>query len=282
VGVILEAAAHILEQQGFEGYTTNSIAERAGVSIGSLYQYYPGKDAITIALIEQESAVLLDAVVKAARMDDWADALRSMIRAATEHQLTRPKLARLLDFEEARLPFPAHAVRVGSTIQAAIAEVLKKCPDRSPEDVAVLAYDILAITRGLTDSAGERGETDIGELERRVIRAVFGYLERLVSQRPAIPQLIHPPHLSRQPSLLPDPFQDGLARAIRAFQRLPEPIPRAHLILWNTIILKRLICDIRWNTVIPAATFKRSTRSGRLGSSRPQQDGLFPWHIGRS
>lgn len=178
MGVILEAAAHILEQQGFEGYTTNSIAERAGVSIGSLYQYFPGKDAITIALIEQESAVLLDAVVKATRMDDWADALRSMIRAATEHQLTRPKLSRLLDFEEARLPFPAHAVRVGSTIHAAIAEVLKQRPEHSPEDVSVLAYDILAITRGLTDSAGERGETDIGELERRVIRAVFGYLER--------------------------------------------------------------------------------------------------------
>jgi AcrR family transcriptional regulator len=178
VSIILEAAAHILEQQGFDGYTTNSIAERAGVSIGSLYQYFPGKDAITIALIEQESAVLLDTVVKAARMDDWADALRSMIRGATEHQLTRPKLARLLDFEEARLPFPAHAVRVGSTIQAAIAEVLKKRSESSSEDVAVLAFDILAITRGLTDSAGERGETDIGELERRVIRAVFGYLER--------------------------------------------------------------------------------------------------------
>jgi AcrR family transcriptional regulator len=178
VGVILEAAAHILEQQGFESYTTNSIAERAGVSIGSLYQYYPGKDAITIALIEQQSAVLLDVVVKAARMDDWADALRAMVRGATEHQLTRPKLARLLDFEEARLPFPAHAVRVGSTIQAAIAEVLKKRPECSTEDVSVLACDILAMTRGLTDSAGERGETDIDELERRVIRAVFGYLER--------------------------------------------------------------------------------------------------------
>lgn len=178
VSIILEAAAHILEQHGFEGYTTNSIAERAGASIGSLYQYFPGKDAITIALIEQESALLLDAVVKAARMEDWADALRSMIRAATEHQLTRPKLARLLDFEEARLPFPAHAVRVASTIHAAIVEVLKKRPERSSEDIAVLASDILAITRALTDSAGERGETDIGELERRVIRAVFGYLER--------------------------------------------------------------------------------------------------------
>ena len=178
VGVILEAAARILEEQGFDGYTTNSIAERAGVSIGSLYQYYPGKDAITIALIEQESAVLLDAMTKAARMDDWANALRSMIRGATEHQLTRPKLARLLDFEEARLPFPAHAVRVGSTIHSAIAEVLKKRLECSQEDVDVLAYDILAITRGLTDSAGERGETDIEELERRVTRAVFGYLER--------------------------------------------------------------------------------------------------------
>jgi AcrR family transcriptional regulator len=179
VGVILEAAARILEEHGCDGYTTNSIAERAGVSIGSLYQYYPGKDAITIALIEQESAALLDAVAKAARMDNWGDALRSMIRAAAEHQLKRPKLARLLDFEEARLPFPAHAVRVGSAIHAAVAEVLKKRPDQSADDVEVLAYDILAITRGLTDSAGERGETDISDLERRVIRAIFGYLDRL-------------------------------------------------------------------------------------------------------
>ena len=178
VATILEAAARVLESKGLDGLNTNLVAQRAGVSVGTLYQYFPGKDAITIALIEQESAVLLDTVVKAARMDDWADALRSMIRGATEHQLTRPKLARLLDFEEARLPFPAHAVRVGSTIQAAIAEVLKKRSESSSEDVAVLAFDILAITRGLTDSAGERGETDIGELERRVIRAVFGYLER--------------------------------------------------------------------------------------------------------
>jgi len=178
VSVILEAAAHILEERGLEGYTTNSIAERAGVSIGSLYQYYPGKDAITIALIKQESAVLLEALARASSMDHWEDALRLMIRAATEHQLTRPKLARLLDFEESRLPFPAHAVRAGGTIHAAIVDVLNKRPETSRDDVVVLAFDILAITRGLTDSAGERGETDIGELERRAIRAVFGYLEQ--------------------------------------------------------------------------------------------------------
>ena len=52
----MEAAARILEERGLEGYTTNAVAERAGFSIGSLYQYFPNKDAITIALIQRETA----------------------------------------------------------------------------------------------------------------------------------------------------------------------------------------------------------------------------------
>ncbi|WP_252258587.1 TetR/AcrR family transcriptional regulator [Erythrobacter aurantius] len=51
---ILEAAELILVGEGYEKATTNYIAERAGVSIGSLYQYFPNKDAIISALIEQE------------------------------------------------------------------------------------------------------------------------------------------------------------------------------------------------------------------------------------
>ena len=51
---ILEAAELIIVGEGYEKATTNYIAERAGVSIGSLYQYFPNKDAIISALIEQE------------------------------------------------------------------------------------------------------------------------------------------------------------------------------------------------------------------------------------
>jgi AcrR family transcriptional regulator len=51
---ILEAAELIIVGDGYEKATTNYIAERAGVSIGSLYQYFPNKDAIISALIEQE------------------------------------------------------------------------------------------------------------------------------------------------------------------------------------------------------------------------------------
>jgi AcrR family transcriptional regulator len=54
VEVILEAATHILERLGMNQATTNRIAEHAGVSIGSLYQYFPNKEALAGALIDRE------------------------------------------------------------------------------------------------------------------------------------------------------------------------------------------------------------------------------------
>lgn len=45
VAILLEAAAQVLEVGGLAGFNTNEIAKRAGVSIGSLYQYVPSKDA---------------------------------------------------------------------------------------------------------------------------------------------------------------------------------------------------------------------------------------------
>ena len=43
VETILEASARILVKRGFDGFTTNEVATAAGVSIGSLYQYFPNK-----------------------------------------------------------------------------------------------------------------------------------------------------------------------------------------------------------------------------------------------
>lgn len=57
VDIILEAAAQLLERDGLEGFTTNAVAERAGVSIGAVYRYFPNKRVLMHALAERESVL---------------------------------------------------------------------------------------------------------------------------------------------------------------------------------------------------------------------------------
>lgn len=56
VSFVLEAAAQLFAEHGYDGTTTNLVAERAGVSVGSLYQYFAGKDALLLALTENHLA----------------------------------------------------------------------------------------------------------------------------------------------------------------------------------------------------------------------------------
>lgn len=62
VDAILTAATYVLGERGFAGATTNRIAVRAGVNVGTLYRYFPSKDALLGALVEREARATLDAV----------------------------------------------------------------------------------------------------------------------------------------------------------------------------------------------------------------------------
>ncbi|WP_217164376.1 TetR/AcrR family transcriptional regulator [Terriglobus roseus] len=102
MAVIVEAAARILEKSGFEGFNTNAVSKKAGVSIGSLYQYFPSKNALLSAIIEREAAPLLAIKAQVARLTDCRIAMQRYIAAATQHQMRRPQLARLIDIAEKR------------------------------------------------------------------------------------------------------------------------------------------------------------------------------------
>jgi AcrR family transcriptional regulator len=65
VVLVLEAAAQILEQGGLAAFTTNAVAQRAGVSIGTLYQYFADKNAVLLALAQQEMKRALGDVAQA-------------------------------------------------------------------------------------------------------------------------------------------------------------------------------------------------------------------------
>ena len=177
VDAIVEATARILEEFGHGAFNTNAVAARAGVSIGTLYQYFPDKDALIGALISRETAQLLEEVESAAHAASALEALDGVVRAAVGHQARRPRLARLLDFEESRLPLDADTLAVRARFASILARILRDAGLPRQEDPAVAAEDVTAILRGMVDAAGERGDVDPQALTRRVRRAVLGYLE---------------------------------------------------------------------------------------------------------
>jgi len=175
VAALLEAAAQVLEQHGLEGFNTNAIAQRAGVGIGSLYQYFPGKDALTLALMRRDDERFDEEASMALAEPTGLDALKSFVGACVRQQLLRPNLARLLDIEQAR-PELRKEAKDTATLHAILRAILERgdLPRQARPDIAV--GDLLAIIQGLTDAAGERGEVDIADLQRRIEPAVFGYL----------------------------------------------------------------------------------------------------------
>ena len=60
VELILQAATRVLERESLAGFNTNRVAEVAGISIGSLYQYFPNKAALITMLIARTQTALAD------------------------------------------------------------------------------------------------------------------------------------------------------------------------------------------------------------------------------
>jgi AcrR family transcriptional regulator len=99
VDALVEATARILVHDGFEKASTNRIAEIAGVSIGSLYQYFPSKEALVAAVIERHNEEVMG-IVRAA-LTEVADlpinkAVRKLVTVAIEAHRINPKLHRVL------------------------------------------------------------------------------------------------------------------------------------------------------------------------------------------
>ncbi len=108
VEAILVAAAQVFRRQGYAATTTDRIAERAGVSVGSLYQYFPNKDAILVALTERHIdtgfALVRELLVEALTdVPALGSLLRRLVVAMVALHEHEPELHRVL-FEEAPLP----------------------------------------------------------------------------------------------------------------------------------------------------------------------------------
>ncbi|XZU20622.1 TetR/AcrR family transcriptional regulator [Acinetobacter baumannii] len=174
---ILEAAARILESLGFAGFNTNAVAELAGVSIGSLYQYFPSKDALIVELIRRERAELSKRIVEAIQeheATDLKEKLKLIIQAAVKHQLSRPQLARTLEFATELIGKDSEESEHQHELETIISDLFIRSGISHAQTVA---QDVIALSKGIINAAGIAEESDLNDLQQRVEKAVFGYLE---------------------------------------------------------------------------------------------------------
>ena len=178
---ILTAAAHIFAEYGYAAGTTNRIAERARISIGSLYQYYPNKDSILAELLTRH----LDgdrATATLHQRKDLAEPLEDIIRvfvhAVIENHLDDPQLLRIM-IEQA--PRSGKLLETVTRLEWAMIGHMRDLLDRHPE-VRVQDKDTAA---RLVTSAAELtvhhliaapGSIDTTRLENELVAMITGYL----------------------------------------------------------------------------------------------------------
>jgi AcrR family transcriptional regulator len=135
VDVILLAATQVFETHGYAAGTTNRIAERAGVSIGTLYQYFPSKEAIAVALLERHIADTDH------RLHEWVghmvveqhglrEALHDYVTGMLQMHSGQPRLQHIL-LEETPLPERVHQALLEAERHAAktVAGLLRLYPE---------------------------------------------------------------------------------------------------------------------------------------------------------
>jgi AcrR family transcriptional regulator len=139
---ILTAAAHVFAEHGYAAGTTNRIAERARISIGSLYQYFPNKDAILAELLVRhiDRGVWTQADQLDLSTGTLAATVRALVRDAIDNHRDDPQLLRIM-IEEAPLSrelldtIDRHAkMRVGQ-----VRDLLARHPDVRVRDLDTAA-----------------------------------------------------------------------------------------------------------------------------------------------
>jgi AcrR family transcriptional regulator len=208
VTALLDATARVLIQRGFADCTTNYVAEVAGVGIGSLYEYFPNKEALVAALVEREIDAFIAALERELQESD-KESFREVLRDWLDHALAglerRRDLLRVL-FREypymesvpglSRLP-----ARMTELSRLALTRWARKV--RVPEDPA--GYFVIANMLGgvyLTQTLRPSAEVS----REAMLEALLDVLLRVLEPRPV-------------------PIQ-GVRRQARAVRMAAEASPR--------------------------------------------------------
>lgn len=186
VDSILQAAAQVLVQYGYERANTTLIANKAGVSVGTLYQYFPNKDAIYSELLRRELTQTKNLMMYAVERQPYAslterfhDSIEAMIKYKAEH----PKLHRALKTELGRIDGTRSLQRIKQEALAITEALLVAHSEELPvRDPARAAFFVVNMVEGIVGAALLEGRAMMTEPDfaASLSAAVLGVLKTTV------------------------------------------------------------------------------------------------------
>jgi len=186
VDAIVEAAARVFAERGYAGGSTNRIARTAGVSIGSLYEYFPNKASILVAVAERQlGRMIADVERLLEHTRPGGEALEPLLRrfvlAMLEVHQRDPALDHVV-FAEAPQPPELHAcvLQMEEALAHRVESLLRASDEVEVRDTDTAAHLLVQTVEALTHRFAHQG---IHELPRErfveeVVALLVGYLRR--------------------------------------------------------------------------------------------------------
>lgn len=160
VEAISEAAVQVLLSQGAERLTTTRVADRAGVSVGTLYQYFPNKQSLLFSVFEHHLEKVTEEVEDAcehARYKPLSEMIKEVVEAFVDAKIARADISVALYKIAPDIGGQALVKRITQRMKKAIMRMLQSAPDisTSPDEFAIQM--MLAAMSGAMRSVLETG-----------------------------------------------------------------------------------------------------------------------------
>ena len=181
VETIEEATIQVLLKEGLQRLTTNRVARVAGVSVGTLYQYYPNKQSLLFALLDRHMSKVAHAVEQVNRLAQrkpLTDMVEQLVRTFLEAKLSRTDISTALYRISAEIGGPIIVARSNARVRKSMLQLLQtasdiqRTPDKSSIDVMFSAMS------GVTRTALENGATpaEAGDLGKQLTLLCQSYM----------------------------------------------------------------------------------------------------------
>lgn len=187
VAAVLDAAVQVLAAEGARRFTTARVAERAGVSVGSLYQYFPNKAAILFRLQSDEwrrTSAMLRGILEQSDISP-PDRLRELAHAFLRSECEEAQVRVALDDAAPLYRDTAEAAEVHAAGAKIFDDFLRDALPHVPEPARRLAADLVRTTLGEVGarfSAAPRTPAEIHAYGEALADMLCAYLEKLSAQ----------------------------------------------------------------------------------------------------